>query len=135
MKSSEKAFNFLKKQGYNPEWDNETSNIVFVFNGYTYLFVNNDSMDEQGFFVSQIAMPNIYGVDNKNRIKVLEACNNITFNTALLKAAVYDEETESTVWLVFENAFGDETTFTKSFTDTMELMENTYNQFYALMNE
>ena len=50
MKSSEKAFNFLKKQGYNPEWDNETSNIVFVFNGYTYLFVNNDSMDEQGFF-------------------------------------------------------------------------------------
>lgn len=94
MKTTELVLNFLKKEGFCPEVDEESGNIFFKFQMCTVVFINNDEDEE--FF--QLAFPGIYSVTEENRDIVLEAINRVNSKVKVAKLVAPDEE----VWVLFE---------------------------------
>ena len=93
MKTTERALEFLKTQGFCPEVD-EHGGIIFKYQMATFLFINNDEDEE--FF--QLAMPHIYQVTDDNRDIVLEAANKTNTSMKVAKISVLDDS----VWAFFE---------------------------------
>ena len=60
MKTSEMVLDFLRKQGFCPEVD-ENGSIIFKYQMCTYLFINNDE-DEEFFLPYQVK---VYLIKNK----------------------------------------------------------------------
>lgn len=94
MKTSELVKEFLQKQGIRydelPTWD-----IVFKYEMRTFIYDNNDSLDERFF---KIILPRIYEVTPANRNRVLEEVNRVTRLVKVAKTFVI----ENSVWVTFE---------------------------------
>ncbi len=95
MKTSELVLEFLRKQGFCPEVDEENGNIYFKYQMTSFIFVNND--EDERFF--QLLMPGIYEVTEENRDVVLEAANKVNHSMKVGKACIIGDN----VWLFFEN--------------------------------
>ena len=88
------VMDFLKKQGFCPEVDEDNGNILFKYQMLTFIFFNNDEDEE--FF--QLACPGIFDVTEENRELVLEAANKVNDNTKVAKVIIVGEK----VWVLFE---------------------------------
>ena len=95
MKTTEMVLEFLRKEGFCPDVDQDNGNIVFKFQMTTFIFVNNDA--DEDFF--QLCMPNIYDVTDDNREMVFEAMNKVNYTLKVMKAAIIHDS----VCLFFEN--------------------------------
>ena len=87
------VFNYLKKQGFCPEFDKD-NDIVFKYQMLTILFFNNDE-DEQFF---RMALPGIYDVTEDNRMAVLEAINETNRIMKVVKLTIPRDD----VWVLAE---------------------------------
>lgn len=96
MKTTEMVMDFLRKQGFCPEVDEDNGNILFKYQMSTFIFFNND--DDEEFF--QLAFPNIYDVNEENREMVLEAANKVNSSIKVTKIILVGDHS---VWAVFEN--------------------------------
>ena len=88
------VMDFLMKQGFCPEVDEDNGNIIFKYQMLTFIFFNNDEDEE--FF--QLAFPSIYDVDEDNRELVLEAADKVNRTVKVAKIFTVGEK----VWVLFE---------------------------------
>ena len=95
MSTTEMVLDFLRKQGFCPEVDENNGNILFKYQMAGFLYINND--EDQEFF--QLIMPNICDVTEENRELVLEAANSNNQGIKVVKTCVFNDS----VWLFFEN--------------------------------
>ena len=93
MKTSEMVFNWLKQQGFVPEWD-EKNNIWFKYQMKNFLYFNND--DDAQFF--NLTLPRIYDVTDDNRLAVFEAANQVNETTKVVKVTIAGDS----VWCATE---------------------------------
>ena len=93
MKTTERVLEFLRKEGFCPEVD-ENNNIVFKYQMVTFVFFNND--EDEDYF--QLAMPFIYNVTDDNRDIALEALNNTNQSVKVAKVCLVDD----CAWVFFE---------------------------------
>ncbi len=89
------VLDFLRKQGFCPEVDENNGNILFKYQMAGFLYINND--EDQEFF--QLIMPNICDVTEENRELILEAANSNNQGIKVVKTCVFNDS----VWLFFEN--------------------------------
>lgn len=80
-------FDYLKEIGLMPSFD-EDEDIVFMYNLLHCFVVFNDE-DER--FI-QIVIPNIYDVDEDNREKVLNACNQVSRVVKVVKGYINSDD-------------------------------------------
>ena len=95
MKTTELMMDFLKKQGFCPEVDEDNGNIIFKFQMCTFIFVNNDEDEE--FF--QLAFPSIFNITEENREMAMEAANKVNSEMKVAKVIIAGE---TSVWILFE---------------------------------
>ena len=95
MSTTEMVLDFLRKQGFCPEVDENNGNILFKYQMAGFLYINND--EDQEFF--QLIMPNICDVTEENRELILEAANSNNKGIKVVKTCVFNDS----VWLFFEN--------------------------------
>ena len=95
MKTTEMVMDFLKKQGFCPEVDEDNGNIIFKYQMLTFIFFNNDEDEE--FF--QLAFPGIYDVTEDNHDLVLEAADKVNRTVKVAKFITVGES----VWVLFES--------------------------------
>ena len=95
MSTTEMVLDFLRKQGFCPEVDENNGIILFKYQMAGFLYINND--EDQEFF--QLIMPNICDVTEENRELVLEAANSNNQGIKVVKTCVFNDS----VWLFFEN--------------------------------
>ncbi len=95
MSTTEMVLDFLRKQGFCPEVDENNGNILFKYQMAGFLYINND--EDQEFF--QLIMPNICDVTEENRELILEAANSNNQGIKVVKTCVFNDS----VWLFFEN--------------------------------
>ncbi|MBQ8695696.1 MAG: hypothetical protein IJ513_08685 [Bacteroidaceae bacterium] len=95
MTTTEMVFDFLRKQGFCPEVDENNGSIYFKYQMTNFLFVNNSNDNE--FF--QLVMPHICDVNEDNRGVLLEAANEVNKGYKVVKVCLFDDS----VWLFFEN--------------------------------
>lgn len=82
-----RCFNYLKKQGYNPETVKESGNIIFKKDGLNYLLVKN--IDNEN--ILSLFLPKLSHVNDENRAFVLELANVNNQRICVVKTLV-DEE-------------------------------------------
>lgn len=90
----DEIFDYLKEIGLMPSFD-EDEDIAFMYNLLHCYVIFND--DDERFI--QIAIPNIYTVDEDNREKALEACNTVANHVKVVKSYIHSH---GSVWLVAE---------------------------------
>lgn len=93
MKTSEMVFDYLKRQGLQPEFD-DRNNIWFKYQMRNFLYFNND--EDQAFI--NLTMPRIYDVTDDNRLAVFEAINEVNETTKVVKLTVAGDS----VWCATE---------------------------------
>lgn len=93
MTTTESVLEFLRKEGFCPEVD-ENGSIVFKYQMVTFLLINND--EDNDFF--QLTIPYIYDVTDDNRDIMLEAANKTNTTMKVAKICVIDDS----VWALFE---------------------------------
>ena len=89
----DELFSYLQSEGLQPRID-EDGDIAFKYQMLNFCFLIDE--DDKQFF--RLAMPNIFGIDENNRIEVLEACNAVTRGIKVAKAIAY----EKSVWIMCE---------------------------------
>ena len=93
MTTTESVLEFLRKEGFCPEVD-ENGSIVFKYQMVTFLLINNE--EDNDFF--QLTIPYIYDVTDDNRDIMLEAANKTNTTMKVAKICVIDDS----VWALFE---------------------------------
>lgn len=126
MKTTELVLDFLKKQGFCPDVDEDNGNIVFRYQMLTYLFINNDEDEE--FF--QLIMPNVFDVTEDNREMVLEATNKVNHSLKVAKACVMDDS----VWLFFEILLDHTPDVEDIIPRALTILQHTRQSFYEAMS-
>ena len=90
----EEIFNHLKEIGLMPKIDKD-GDIVFQYQMLTFVIIASEG--DEHFL--RIAVPNIFEVDDNNRVDVLEACNATSLRIKVAKAFITPHDS---VWLVTE---------------------------------
>lgn len=93
MKTSELFKRYLQSEGF-PCTIDEDGDVKFKYEGKTFYLT--DSGKDELFF--RIIMPNIYDVEEDERVKVLEACNEVTRDIKVVKAFIVNDS----LWLSIE---------------------------------
>lgn len=83
---------YLQEEGFKVK--EEDYGIEFRYHGMNFLCADPEGDDT----FLQISMPNIYRVDEENRLRALELCNMLTWNRKVVKLAIIND----TVWINFE---------------------------------
>ena len=82
MTTTERVFDFLKYQGFVPEYDG--NNIRFKCEMKNFLYYNNDN--DPAFI--NLTLPKIYEVTDDNRMAVFEALNEVNETTKVVKLTI-----------------------------------------------
>ena len=103
MLNKEKIFNCLKEVGLMPSYDKD-GDIRFKYNLDTHYVLFHD--DDERFF--QIALFDVYRVNDENRNEVLNACNKVNLVVKVAKCSI---KSNNRVWIVSEQMLGSSPVF------------------------
>lgn len=117
---------FLRKQGFCPEVDEDNGNIVFKYQMCTFVFFNNENDEE--FF--QLAFPNIFDVTEDNRELVLEAANKVNSSIKVTKIIVVGDRS---VWAVFENILDQSPEVNTIIPRALAILQHARQDFYEAL--
>ena len=109
----------------NPVSD-EWSALEFSFEGVNMLFLPDD--DEK---CVMMAVPNIFGVDDENRMLVYETANELNNSMKFLKAGILSNES---VWLTYEHFLGSNEVSEEIVEHMIRLLGAGFVKFHNLIN-
>lgn len=114
---------FLQNEGYRHE-ERETS-VAFKIEGVNYIgFRNNDSV-----FLQIVLICNTQGVD---RVKLLEACNDLNSKKFVVKFTVTDDS--ESVWASYEFEPNDSTT-NDDYMSIFGMLDRNTDELFKLLKE
>lgn len=120
------VMDFLRKQGFCPDVDEDNGNIIFKYQMCTFIFFNNDEDEE--FF--QLALPSIFDVTEENRELVLEAANKINSNMKVTKVIIVGDQS---VWVVFENLLDQSPEVDNIIPRALSILQHARQEFYEAL--
>ena len=122
MKTSELVFEFLQKQGFCPQTDEENGNITFRYQMLSFLFVKNE--EDQSFF--QLILPAIFDVTEDNYTQVLKAVNEVNLGMKVVKVSVVG----NSVWLFLESLLDHTPDISDIMPRALLILQNAQQRFY-----
>ncbi|MCR5709344.1 MAG: YbjN domain-containing protein [Bacteroidales bacterium] len=126
-KVKDEIFEHLKELGLVPKID-EDGDIVFKYQMMTFLVL----IDEDDEFFLRLAIPNIFSVDENNRIDVLEACNRVTLRMKVAKAFITGRDA---VWLVAEQLLDKDPNYGDVIPRTIRILMDSRDAFSEEINK
>lgn len=121
----EDIMSYMKSEGLMPQ---ETDfGIYFKYQMMTFLIF----WEEEDRLFLRICLPNIFNVDEDNRIDVLEAANAVTFLMKVAKCIVRDD----TVWVVTEQLLDSTPVFSDIIPRSLDILTEGREEFYKKMME
>lgn len=126
MSTTEMVLDFLRKQGFCPEVDENNGNILFKYQMAGFLYINND--EDQEFF--QLIMPNICDVTEENRELILEAANSNNQGIKVVKTCVFNDS----VWLFFENFLDSSPDISDILPRALNALQGARQEFYKQLS-
>lgn len=126
MSTTEMVLDFLRKQGFCPEVDENNGNILFKYQMAGFLYINND--EDKEFF--QLIMPNICDVTEENRELILEAANSNNQGIKVVKTCVFNDS----VWLFFENFLDSSPDISDILPRALNALQGARQEFYKLLS-
>ena len=118
------VYNYLKAEGYLPEFDNY-GNVVFKVQGVTFVYVNND--EDDSFF--QLIMLSMYAVDDSNRKSVLDAASEVAIYTKVVKVMIDDDSAN----IAFESLLDNTPNVSDIIPRAISLMFSALKIFYSAL--
>ena len=115
MTIKEKIFDYLKGMGLMPHYDDD-QDIHFNYM-MTSMIIVFDEKDEQYLL---IILPNIFSVDENNRVDVLEACNTTTRRMKVAKCFIPPHG--DTVWITTEQLINKDPELAKILPRTLDIL-------------
>lgn len=122
-----KYIDFLKKEGFAPQID-EDGDILFKFEGYSYYIQVNDD-DEQFFRIMLTNIWPISGPEEMNRVLIATDYSNSTSKTAKIFVVRND------VWITAELLIENPDSYQKVFMRALRLIQGGRNNFELKMSE
>ena len=116
---------YLSGEGYRYEENPNSGNIVFKFEGVKYVFINNS-----GSQLLQLVIL-FYDVTEDNRYAVLEICNKINSEKAMVKLTCDDD----TVWCNWEDIVPEQGYNLSRIEMALNMLKNAYQAFYEAIGE
>ncbi len=125
MTAKEYLIEYLSGEGYRYEENPNSGNIVFKFEGVKYVFINNS-----GSQLLQLVIL-FYDVTEDNRYAVLEICNKINSEKAMVKLTCDDD----TVWCNWEDIVPEQGYNLSRIEMALNMLKNAYQAFYEAIGE
>lgn len=116
---------FLSNEGYRYEENPDSGHISFKFEGIKYVFLNNS-----GKQLLQIAIL-FYDVNEDNRFAVLEACNKVNSDKAMVKLTA----DEDTVWANWEDIVPEDGYPLARIDMALNMLKTAFNLFYETIGD
>ena len=125
MTAKEYMIEFLENEGYRYDVNENSGSVAFKVEGVRYVFINNS-----GEQLMQICIL-FYDVDEDNRFAVLEACNKINSDKAMVKFTA----DEDTVWANWEDIVPEEDYDIKRIDMALKMLRGAVQSFFEAMGE
>ena len=122
----EKLFNHLKEIGLMPKLDDD-GDIAFKYQMLNFCII----LEERDEFFLRVALPNIFSVDENNRLDVLEACNTVTMRMKVAKCFITPGDS---VWIVTEQLLDTDPNFEDIVPRSLRILIDARETFAGEMN-
>lgn len=111
---------YLTKAGYSPE--EEDFGFIFKQKNLTF-YIFWDDKDDQYI---RLVLPNIYNVDDNNRIKAIKAANEVNIEWKVIKALVFSD----CVWVSAEQLLDKDPNLADMIPRTIQILMSGRDSFY-----
>mgnify|MGYP002852430628 CR=1 FL=1 len=125
MTAKDYLIQFLESEGYRYEENPNSGHVSFKFQGTKYVFLNNS-----GKQLMQISIL-FYDVNEDNRFTVLETCNKINNDKAMVKLTADDD----TVWANWEDIVPEDGYPLQRIDMALNMLNQAYRLFYEAIGE
>ena len=111
---------YLTKAGYSSE--EEDYGFIFKHKNLTFYILWDDEDDQY----IRLMLPNIYNVDDNNRIKAIKAANEVNIEWKVIKALVFSEN----VWVAAEQLIDKDPNLADMIPRTLQILMSGRESFY-----
>lgn len=125
MTAKEYVIEYLSGEGFRYDENPDSGNIIFKFEGVKYVFIKNS-----GSQLLQLVIL-FYDVTEDNRYAVLEICNKINSEKAMVKLTCDND----TVWCNWEDIVPEQGYNLGRIEMALNMLKNAYQTFYEAIGE